>query len=73
MDADVALSLGLLGLALAVPAAFAALADGRRPVAAGLLAAGGAGFVLWSLAARGWRLSPADAAEAIYGTIGWLF
>ena len=73
MDADLALTLGLLGLALAVPAAVTALADGRRPWGAGVLALGGGGLAGWSVAARGGRLTLHDASEAVFGTLGRLF
>jgi hypothetical protein len=70
---DLALTLGLAGLALAVPAAVAALADGRRPWGAAVLALGGAGLAGWSLAVRGWRITLHDATEAVFGTLGRLF
>jgi hypothetical protein len=73
VDADLALTLGLVGLVLAVPAAVAALADQRRPCAGAVLGLGGAGFAGWSLAARGGRLTLDDATEAVFGTLGRLF
>jgi hypothetical protein len=73
VDADLALTLGLACLALAVPTTVAALADRRRPWAAAVLALAGAGFAGWSLAARGWRITLHDATEAVFGTLGRLF
>ena len=73
MNADLALTLGLAGLVIAVPAAIGAIADQRRPWAAAALALGGAGFAGWSLALRGGRITLQDVTEAVFGTVGRLF
>ncbi|MHA6344760.1 hypothetical protein [Roseivivax sp. CAU 1761] len=67
MAADLALTLGLVGLALAVPAMVAAWSDRRAPRLSALLAAASLGLLAWAWTRRPGGYGAADAAEAVIG------
>ncbi len=70
MDTDLALTLGMLLIALAVPAIMSAIADGRSPRVPAVVLLIGGGLILYALGEKpgGYRLH--EIPDAFFGVLG---
>jgi hypothetical protein len=72
MDTDLALVIGLLLGALAIPSILAALSDGRPPRVGAVFIAMSAGLIGYALLLRPGGFGPADVPMAFFNVLGRL-
>ncbi len=69
MEPDLILVVGLVFLALSIPAIVSAWSDGRAPRAAAIVLVWGGGMIVYALGTKPGGYGWADLPDAIYGVI----